>query len=349
MNHWIDVDPLDWFYRDMLDMARLGLDAPSEHSFIEGMPYDTFEQGHERMIKRFVTSDGQQEFVIPGYQMHIDNPVSVLVAGVQVQPEKVENEKITMPNPLPGGLEVVCIAYGRPAYQEDGCVHRPYVETDESVISLPSSTLSMAVDYQDQTKYQPETVTVLGTKLKRLPVKVLSEEDPSEAIKKAFGFRQDVFAIHQGMVYLPFNYNGFPVLVGYNYQEAGSVQFKQENVVVSTDHARYHNRFFPNVRMKRAQFLVLLQQMRVDIYNRYTDRGLESSTYPPRTLQDRSSFSGQWYEQAVMDLVSEQFLDGSYVFPLYENNMLDPEKCITRAEATVFLNRFIEWALEKFR
>lgn len=254
-----------------------------------------------------------------------------------------------MSHPLSSGLEVVCIAYGRPAYQEDGCVHRPYVETDESAISLPSATLPMAADDQTQTKYQPETVTVLGTKLKRLSVKIQSEEEPKEVIKKAFGFRQDVFAIHRGIVYLPFNYNGFPVTVGYNYREAGSVQFKQETVVVNTDHPRYHDRFFPNVHMKRAQFLVLLQQIRVDIYNRYTDRGLESSTYPPRTLLDRSSFSGQWYEQDVMDLVSEQFLDGSYVFPLYENNMLEPEKCITRAEAVVFLNRFIEWALEKFR
>ncbi|KJD47068.1 hypothetical protein [Paenibacillus terrae] len=349
MKRWIDVDPLDWFYRDMLDMARLGLDARNEHSFIEGMPYDTFEQGHERIVKRFVTFDGQQEFAIPGYQMHIENPVFVFVAGVQVQPERMENEKITMPHPLSGGLEVVCIAYGRPAYQGDGCVQKPYMDTDESLITLPSATLSMAADYQSQTKYQPETVTVLGTKLKRLPVKIQSEEDPREVIKKAFEFRQDAFVIHQGIVYLPFNYNGFPATVGYNYREAGSVQFKQETVVVSTAHARYHDRFFPNVRMKRAQFLILLQQMRVDIYNRYTDRGLESNMYPPRTLQDRSSFSGQWYEQDVMDLMSEQFLDESYVFPLYENNMLEPEKCITRAEAVVFLNRFIEWALEKFR
>lgn len=349
MKRWIDVDPLDWFYRDILDMARSGLDAPSEHSFIEGLPYDTFEPGHERMIKRYVTFDGQQEFAIPGYQVHIENPVFVLIDEVQVQPEKVENEKITMPNPLPGGLEAVCIAYGRPAYREDGCVQGPYVEKDESAISLPSAALSMAADYQSQAKYQPETVTVLGTKLKRLPVQILTEEVPSEAIKKAFGFRQDVFAIHQGIVYLPFNYNGFTAIVGYNYRDAGRVQFKQETVIASTAHARYHDRFFPDVRIKRAQFLVLLQQMRMDIYNRYTDHGLESSAYPQRTIKDRSTFSGQWYEQNVMDLMSEQFLDGSCVFPLYENNMLEPEKCITRAEAVVFLNRFIEWALEKFR
>ncbi|MEK4428780.1 hypothetical protein MHB54_05905 [Paenibacillus sp. FSL M7-0802] len=349
MERWIDVDPLDWYYRDILDATRLSLDAHGENSFIEGISYDIFEKGYERIVKRFITVDGQLEFPIPGYQVNAENPIFVLVSGVQVQPEKVENGKVTMSNPLSGGLEIVCIAYGKPAYKQEGCVNGPYSGTAESSISLPSATLSMAANYQAKTKYQPETVTVLGTKLKRLLVEIKTGEDPKTSIKNAVGFRQDVFVIHKGEVYLPFSYNGFPATVGYNYWAPGGVKFKQETVIVSTTHARYNDRFFPNVRMKRAQFLVFLQRIRMNIYNRYTDRVFERNTYSLRNIQDRSSFSGKWYEQDVVDLMGEQFLDGCYVFPLYENNTLEPEECITRAEAVVFLNRFIEWAIERFR
>jgi len=117
MNRWIDVDPTAWYYRDTLEMTRLKSDANGTE-VLNGMTYNVFETGMERIVKRFITIEGQQEFLIPDYVYSIKNPIYVIVNGVEIIPEAVENGKVTLSNPLTAGIEVVCVAYGSPAFRE---------------------------------------------------------------------------------------------------------------------------------------------------------------------------------------------------------------------------------------
>ncbi|MED1666961.1 hypothetical protein [Brevibacillus laterosporus] len=349
MRRWIDIDPLDWFYRDLLEATRLHLDGEGTQSFIDGMYYDAFEKGYERMVKRFVTVDGQQEFLVPDYKVHDDNPIFVIVNGVEVQPEKVENGKITMSNPMSGGIEVVCIAFGKPRYQQVGCVNTPFSTCGENDVHMPSADVMNKSQYTFSLRLKPEACTVLGVKLKRKLVDIQSGDNPEQKIKEAIGFNRDVFVIHAGRVYLPYMYNGYPAKVTYNYKIGGNFKTTTDTVIVKSSCVRYNDRFFPKVQLRRSEFMVFLQRMRRSFYNRFTDKEYKSNPSPTRYITDQDTFSGKWYATDVIDILEERFLDGCYAFPLYEDERFEPEECITRAEAIVFLNRFIEWAIERFR
>lgn len=348
MKRWVDVDPLDWFYRDTLEATRLKKSGSSlEGDVISGMSYNVFEKGKERLVKRFVTIDSQQEFLVPEYTYDIENPIYVLVNGVEVVPEKIETGKITMSNPMTAGIEVVVIAYGKPDYRREGCLDSPYQGCSDD--KLPSADLKRKSTYRFSLSNAPETCTVLGTKLKRLLVTLKAGESADDAISKAVGFRRDVFVIHKGRLYLPYMYEGFPAVVGYNATVNGVNKRIHETVVVESDCILLNDRFFPKVRMRRAEFMMFMYRILENIHNRFTDNTLTINTLPQRHIADVSSWNSRWYAAALKSLLEEKFHDGCYVFPLYADDKFEPEECMTRAEAATYLNRLIEWVTEKYR
>lgn len=347
MKRWIDVDPLDWFYRDTLVATRLKTDATGEVDVLAGMTYNKFVDGYERMIKRFVTIEGQQEFLVPDYKYHADNPLFVLVGGIEIMPEKVETGKVTMSNPMTAGIEVLCVAYGRPEMKRIGCLDTPY--TGCSDFRLPSAELKHKSTYFFSMNYKPETCTVMGIKLKRKIITIQTGEDADLKIRNAVNFKRDVFVIHKGKVYLPYMYNGFPAVVGYNAKINGVNRRTVETVMVDSSCIALNDRFFPSVRIRRGDFFALMGRLYENLHNRYTDRAFSYNISPDRVIVDRADIEANWYKNDVLTLLNERFHDGCFVFPLYADDKFEPEACITRAEAVTYLNRFIEWITEKYR
>ncbi|WP_151734135.1 hypothetical protein [Paenibacillus tengchongensis] len=346
MKRWIDVDPLDWFYRDTLEMSRLTANLQGEE-VISGLTYNVFEPGHERIVKRFITVEGQQELLIPDYKYQADNPLYVLINGVEIVPEAVEDGKVTLSNPLSAGLEIVCIAYGKPALKNIGCVESPYEGCANR--QHPSAELKHKASYVFSFSHTPETCTVLGVKLKRLIVTVAAGENAQTKIYDAIADQRDVYVIHKGTVYLPYMYKDFPAVIGYNAVIRGSVQRKVETVIAESPCVRFNDRFFPNVRLRRGEFFALMSRILENIHNRYTDRQFAAERIFSRAVTDQSEIAEHWYGDRVLSLLEQRFIDGYYVFPLYADGKFEPEACITRAETVTYLNRFIEWVTERYR
>ncbi|OBR67745.1 hypothetical protein A7K91_08400 [Paenibacillus oryzae] len=347
MKRWIDVDPLDWYYRDTLEATRLKTDGSADFDVINGMTYNVFKPGYGRVVKRFVTVSGQKEFLVPDYTYHSSNPLFVMVNGIEVLPEKVEDGKVTMTNPLSEGIEVVCVSYGIPDRKDIGCVNAPYNGTGN--YRLPHATLKHKTAYKFSLGNPPETCTVLGVKLKRMIVDVKAGADAAIVIRDAVGFKRDKFVIHNGEIYLPYLYNGFPAVIGYNAIIGGRNRHTTETVIVESGSVTYNDRFFGDVRIRRGDFFGLLSRIWMNLHNRYTDKPFAYKTTASRYIKDKAAIEAQWYKNDVLTLLEEKYGDGNYVFPLYANDSFEPESCITRAECVVFLNRFIEWITEKYR
>jgi len=346
LKRWIDVDALDWFYRDTLDITRLKVDADGS-DVLQGMTYNVFEKGQERIVKRFITVEGQKEFLVPEYTYHSENPVYVLVNGVEVVPESIETGKVTLSNPVSAGIEVVCIAYGTPAYKREGCMDTPYEGCSDD--HHPYAELKHKSTYFFSQNYPPETCTVLGIKLKRLIVHIADSDDARKKIRKALGFQRDKFVIHKGIVYLPYQYNGFPAVVGYNAKINGVAKRTVETVIVESSCVRLNDRLFPNVRFRRGEFFGLLYNLLANIHHRFTDSKMTLNPSPARYIADGADLDSHWYGKQVRTLFDEKFLDGCYVFPLYIDDKFEGQECMTRAEAVTYLRRFIEWITEKYR
>jgi hypothetical protein len=285
--------------------------------------------------------------LVPEYNYHIENPMFVIVNGVEVLPEKIENGKVTLSNPLTAGIEVVCVAYGRPDYKDIGCVNSPYEGCSD--YRLPSAEVTYKAGYFFNMSNSPETCTVLGVKLKRMLVTVNPGEAADLKIRDAVGFKRDVFVVNKGRFYLPYMYNGFPAVVGYNTIINSVPKHKVETVIVESPCIRLNDRFFPDVRIRRGDFFALVSRIYENLHNRFTDRPFSYNSAPQREITDKAEIEAKWYGKDVLTLLDEKFHDGCYAFPLYIDGKFEPESCITRAEAVTFLNKFIEMALEKFR
>lgn len=346
MEQWIDVDPMDWFYRDALEISRINTRLDGNPIY-GGMTYNVYKEGHERIVKRFVTTEGQQEFLVPGYNPHPDDPVYLIVGGVEVAPESVEAGKVTLSQPLSGGIEVLFVSYGIPDIKRVGCVDSPYEGCHDR--KNPSADLKYKSTYFFSLNYKPETCTVLGRKLKRLIVNIKPGDDVDDKIKTYLGDRKDVFVIHAGRVYLPYMYKDFPASIGYNAKIKGVNRFTNEKVVVKSDCVRYNDRLFPNVRILRGEFFALMARMLENIHHRFTDSKYSTNPHPVRNVVDSPSWKQRWYADDTLSLLDEKFSDGCYVFPLYADDRFEPEECMTRAEAVTYLNRFIEWVTETYR
>ncbi|MGG1263853.1 hypothetical protein [Brevibacillus laterosporus] len=345
MNRWIDVNPYQWFYRDVLDATRLNLDPISGNTLFDGMTYNAFVTGKGRIVKSYVSTENQIEFALPGYVPSTDNPVIAYVEGIPTFVE-TEVDKVFMPNPLSAGLEVVLIATGVPKLTKEGCRLIPYTLTRGE---YPSADLSHKSEYVfDFALSLNEVAMALGRKVKRIQLYLSPGQSVQDALYDQVYYKTSVFAIVNGTLYTSYDLNNIPVTVEYNYRKMdGGLFHTSEKVIPTAKIVGYNDRFFPDIVMTRSEFLVTLQRIRKNLYNRFTDREYQVIANNERNIKDLPL--NQWYSEDCLDMLNEKFLDGCYVFPLYEDYTFNPEGCITRAEAVVYLHRFIEWALERYR
>lgn len=353
---WLDVNPKDWYYRSVLEADRIYLDPMKKVTLFSGKLYNKFLTGKNRVVYNFTTTEGQTEFKIAGYKPDSRETVVVYVDGVPYPPTKLAKDKITVGFPLAGGKQVSVALSGVVAMHQGD--HTPancatYPLTSTCTLAYPTKKLEMSDKYVFDLRYSlNEIVVSMGTKLRRVNVTLRTGETVQSGLQRTIGWEDDCFTIINGILYVSYNLNNFPVTVNYNYKSGATIKNRQrERQVPTSKCVMYNDRFFPNITITRSEFFVLLQRMRVNYYNRYTDRGYStvSIAKTQRFIADRSKITGKWYDDDVLNILDEKFNDGCYVFPLYEDETFQPEVCVTRAESIVYLHRFTEWALERFR
>ncbi len=345
MIRWVDVSPYSWYYRDVLDAGRLQLFLDDTDTLFESIPYNKFVSGKERIVKSYISNEGDMEFALPGYVPSDDNPVTCYVGGVPVIVE-TDKDKVFLPNPISAGIEVIVMAFGVPDLRQDGCHKTPYIH---KVGNYPGVALKHEAKYIFNINYTlNESATAMGRKLKRVDLNRTPGETIQEGMRRVVGYDRNIFTIEEGRLCTSFEFWNVPITVEYNYKGAnGQILHTRETVIPTSYYTEWNDRFFPDVTLLRMEFMVLLQRLRKSIYNRFTDREYIPMVNNERNIKDIPL--DKWYSEDVLDILNERYLDGCYVFPLYEDNTFNPMGCITRAEAATYLHRFIEWALERFR
>ncbi|MDQ0176232.1 hypothetical protein [Bacillus chungangensis] len=353
---WLDVNTTQWFYRNVLEAERIFLDSKKEEKLYSGKLYNKFVTGKTRSVHNFTTTEGQTRFNISGYKPDSREIVIVYIDGVPTKPSKLETDFVYIGHPIAGGKEVSVYLSGvLDMHQGDETSENCHIypKTIGCQVLYPNKKLDMADKYEFDLRYGLNEMAVcMGQKLRRVNVDVQVGESIHSALMRTIGYKHNCFTIINGVLYVSFHLNQFPILVNYNYKSGAVIKNRQrEKVVPSSTCAIYNDRFFPNITIPRFEFFSLLQRMRKNFYNRYTDRGYQPKVIDKteRYIKDREKFVGKWYEEDVVNILDEKFNDGCYVFPLYEDNTFQPDVCVTRAEAIVYLHRFTEWALEQFR
>jgi hypothetical protein len=345
MLRWVDVSPYSWYYRDVLDAGRLQLSMDDTKTLFESIPYNKFVTGQGRLVQSYISTEGQIEFALPGYIPSDSNPVLCFVDGVPVQVD-TEPNKVFLPNPISAGMAVVVSASGTPDMVLDGCRVTP------SLIhggNYPGVILKHETEYVFNINYTlNENASAMGRKLRRIDLDRISGESIQEAMHRVVGYDRNLFTIEDGRLCTSFEFWNVPITIEYNYKGAnGEIMHTVETLIPSSDVVVWNDRFFPDVVMNKAEFMTLLQRIRINLYNRFTDRDYEIIANNERNINDIGY--GAWYSDGLLDILNEKFLDGCYVFPLYEDNSFNPTGCISRAEAVTYLHRFTEWSLERFR
>lgn len=363
---WIDINPRQWFYRSILESQQIFLDGDKERTLFNGHTYNLFEAGKERRVEVIISEEGQKEFEVPGFIPDPRMEVLIYIEGALIYPSKLEPDYIHLPNPIAGNKEVVIMISGVPSLATYPCDPNAQDCSDGNCREVPlgrgceprypSANLQQRGSYIFNINYARNEVAVaLGKTLKRVHVDLLPGEVVQQALERVIGFKQDVFTVINGVLYVSYHLNHVPVRMNYNYvshNEGGIVKhLVGERIVPNSSCVLYNDRFFPDLKQTRGEFMSLMQRMRENFYNRYTDRGYiqTNKSFTQRFIKDRDEILGKWYDEDVLNILEEKFLDGCYVFPLYEDSSFNPQACITRAEVVVYLHRFMEWALERFR
>lgn len=361
---WIDVKPSDWFYRDIMDADNIILEPGGAPGLVSSYPYNVFVPGKERFVKTYVSTADQVAFPVPGYTPSADNPLLFYVSGQPMQvaavhpdgwtsdmggsypiPPPGTNYDAYLNLPVTGGLDVVGQALGTPELVDTGFGRK--VPTTNGGMAYPSIDLTHKDKYHQDILNYSEVCVSLSKKMQRVEVEMYPGEDVHEILYRTIGTQQDRFAIVGGTLYTSFECNEIPCNITYYYSDNGNIYPHSEKVIPRSDNVIYNDRLFPHVQMSRAEFMYLLQKIRKNFYNRFTDR-----LYVPESNNERGITDiemDRWYAFEVLDLLNEKYMDGCYVFPIYDDNTFEPHKPITRAETVTYLNRFIEWSIEKFR
>jgi hypothetical protein len=352
MPNWIDVDVSDWYYRYVADADRTYLDKEKKRTLFSGIVYNVFEVGKERKVVNYVTTSNQDTFDFPNYTPSTNNKIIVYVDGVRIENAEYQNGKVYLANALSGGLDVTIVAVGVPLLGSNG---RPQLVGTSKYPTAQLSKGNSYVNLLGQKTSSVEYCVVLDKKLKRVNPPTRFSEIHEGLLEGNIGYRDDVYTVYKGRLYVPFIYNNAVVKFGYHFVEGGVRKFKEDKLTPVSTSIPYNDRFFPNLEILRYEFFILLSRLRENLYNRYTDSNFELIRTNLRGVLEFSngfpdtSFRTSWYASQILDLLNEKYLDGCYVFPLYEDGSFDPNGKITRAEAVTYISRFMEWAIEKFR
>jgi hypothetical protein len=340
--------PNHWFYRDVLEAGRIRLSPDTDEGLFTGIPYNVFVEGKERIVRSYITTENQSEFLLPGYVSSPDNPLYVYIESARTQPALIESGKFVLGSPISAGLRVTAFSSGVPLLGSDSSNWETYGRpSTNGLAAYPQYTLYEASTYKYDSM-QGEKCIVLGRSYRRAAVDVRAGETVQAALRRVIGDQDNMFTIISGVLYTSYEANGFPAYVQYSYVDAkGVTQFKGEDALPTAPHVDYSDRFFPDSQMLRVELFTVIHKIISNLYYRFTDTEPAFATFNEREVPDVQP--GDWFYAIVMAVLNEKFLDGCYVFPLYEDGSFGPRAGITRAETVMYLNRLIEWAAERFR
>lgn len=353
---WIDVKPTDWYYRSLLEAERIYIDDNREENFLIPKYYNKFITGKSRKVYNFKTKEGQTSFKIAGYKPDSREVVLVYIDGVPIEPSKLVKDYVYIGYPLSAGKYVSVFLSGVvDMHKGDGtiedCQTYPLLDTTKPI--HPKKAVEKKEDHIFNAGYlTKEKAVCMGKVLKRINVEPYAVETDDMAVRRAIADKDDCYTILNGVLYVSYNLNGFPVSVSYNYKKGALIKYRKYELLVPTStKVQYDDRFFPTITVSRGEFFAQLQNLRKNLYERFTDRPYVSNHIDTlsRDISDRDKIIGKWYDIDVLNILEEKFLDGCYVFPLYDDDTFLPEVCVTRAECVVYMHRFIEWASERFR
>lgn len=173
--------------------------------------------------------------------------------------------------------------------------------------------------------------------------------DTKEVQSKIFdllGYDTDKYLMVGNQLVIPYNYNKYPVHFTHSYPYGGLNLVKTETYYPYSNNVSYTDRFFPEVTMFRWEFFLLLYKISKSFYSRFSENSIYHNSENERNITDYADIRSK---EQVMTILNEKFIDGCYVIPLYSDNSIKTNENITRAEAVTYLNRFIEWSIERFR
>lgn len=214
-----------------------------------------------------------------------------------------------------------------------------------STIKFPSADLNITGDFQYV--YNPfyerhwEDISSNGQQLKRV--------ENSSLIKES-----NEYAIENGKIYVHYNLNNSTVegTVLTTYQ--GVTKPKYIKLRPYSDNILYQNRFFPDIEIPRVDFISLLNRLRINFYEKFSDSSAPKSTRTTSRFADVQAELDKpgdppWWWEDFRDLESLQFPGGGYLFNGVGNNNFGIHKTITRAECAAILNRFRKLMVEAFK
>jgi hypothetical protein len=116
----------------------------------------------------------------------------------------------------------------------------------------------------------------------------------------------------------------------------------------SSESVLYNNKFFPDLRTTRAEFLTILDKMILSIFEGSTD---DFQNY--RRAVGISRFSdvntAAWYWQFIRDIEGLVDSKGKYILAGFPDGTLRPDQPLTRAEMATIIDKVIDWLIEALR
>lgn len=331
---WIDVQPSNWFYNEVMEASRIELE--DGQPFIAGIPYNIFMQGSPYIMEEFTAQSGQMDYTLKNATTPTPaNPLYVYIDGVQSMYKSISTDagktKVTLYQAPGTGKTVTITSYGKPQVDDFG---KPALN---GVPRYPTVQLGAGANYvydPFNRKYQ-ETAYAYGTQLKKIHID--NEEwlntnlTNHQIAQKYIGYSTDKYMVTpSGVGMFPFNLNGSTVTMTYLENSAGYAKPKTEKLKVASTSIAHNDRFFPNAYITRAEAFSLIDRLRQTFYSRFTD------TEAPTNVLDDTQYA---YVTQRVFRVNGYFPLGTGELEVYRNGTrLKPKEYKEENNHTVILN-----------
>jgi hypothetical protein len=346
MRRFIDVNPYDWFFRDITEL----LDA--ESGFFVGIPYNTFAENSPAIDISYVnTVLGTGIVIHTVVGKNDDNPITVLVDGAEV-----EHGDPVMNTPSAGytsfelyrlvavGSSVRVKAPGIPLMTSG--TDRPAGVSGVN-LEYPHAQLVADGDYYFDPMYgkTTELVYINGKQLKRVIY------DAAKISNWTLFGEEDEYTISPSkVIYVNFNMRNDTIELQFHTSIGGIiVPNYRSGVLLEAQNIKYFNRFFPNTKMYRLEVLTSLNKLRMIMEEKFTDGSAFRSTKTSSRFIDVDALLGgtpPWWWEHVRDLEEVVLSDGSYLLTGYPDGNLYPSAAVTRAHLVVLMEKFSHWMVD---
>jgi len=341
MKRFIDVKPSDWFYDDVIEASNTILSDGKP--LMTGLPYTKFTTGAPFVYEEIKSKKGQASFTINKYL--VDNsvkgcPIYVFVDGTQTTYKKISYDtkktKTTIDLYIaPKEGAIVAIAspgiptldiWGRPIYTPEG---------DDLKGNYPVVVPKYYKDYV----WQPQTNNeyLIGPDGKYLRKASVPNDEANlsgqQLAEKYIGFKEDVYLVQRGLVYLPFDLYHKTVTFKYSHVTNDLYKYETETLKSAESNEVLHtDRFFPYAPIERWRMYQILNRLRHTFYETFTD------SEPIGNIYD---------EDFQIEYTGQRTLELSVLPSIYVSGDTKPILTIIRDDGTV-ISKLIEGKDYKF-